>query len=131
MQNTLNLLRASRINPNISAYKALNSPYNWNHYPLAPLGCKAIIHEAPMVHGLWASRVTDAWLLGSSADNYGCNLCYITEMRAYCVSGSAELFPQHCQVPNLSNTAHLKALTKELEMSMAKQRIHSKVARCH
>jgi hypothetical protein len=30
------------------------------------------------------------------------------------VSGSAKLFPQHCQVPNLSNTAHLKALTKEL-----------------
>ncbi len=30
------------------------------------------------------------------------------------MSGSAELFPQHCQVPNLSNTAHLKALTKEL-----------------
>jgi hypothetical protein len=27
---------------------------------------------------------------------------------------SAELFPQHCQVPNFSNTAHLKALTKEL-----------------
>ena len=29
--------------------------------------------------------------------------------------GSAELFPQHCQVPNLSPTAHLKALTKELQ----------------
>ena len=35
-------------------------------------------------------------------------------MRAYRVSGSAELFPQHCQIPNLSNIAHLKALTKEL-----------------
>ena len=30
------------------------------------------------------------------------------------MSGSAELFPQHCQIPNLSNIAHLKALTKEL-----------------
>ena len=33
--------------------------------------------------------------------------------------GSAELFPQHCQVPNLSNTAHLKALTKELTATTA------------
>ena len=29
--------------------------------------------------------------------------------------GSAALFPQHCQVPNLSNMAHLKAITKELK----------------
>ena len=36
-------------------------------------------------------------------------------MRAYRISGSTELFPQHCQVPNLSNNAHLKALTKELK----------------
>ena len=39
------------------------------------------------------------------------------ETRAYRISASAELFPQYCQVPNLSNNAHLKALTKELETS--------------
>jgi hypothetical protein len=33
--------------------------------------------------------------------------------------GSAELFPQHCQVPNLSPNAHLKALTKELQTATA------------
>jgi hypothetical protein len=38
----------------------------------------------------------------------------------YHVSGSAELVSQHCKVPNLSNMAHLKELTKALEMSMAK-----------
>jgi hypothetical protein len=35
--------------------------------------------------------------------------------RAYRVSGSAKLFPQHCQVPNLSRDEHLKALTEELQ----------------
>ncbi len=39
------------------------------------------------------------------------------EARTYRISGSAKLFPQHCQVPNLSNNAHLKALTEELETS--------------
>jgi hypothetical protein len=117
VQDTLNLLRASRINPNISAYEALNGPYNWDRYPLAPPGCKAIIYEAPAVRGSWASRGTDAWYLGPLADHYRCNLYYVPETRAYRISGSAELFPQHCQVPNLSNNAHLKALTKELETS--------------
>jgi hypothetical protein len=50
IQDTLNLLRASQIFPNISAYEALNGPYNWDQYPLAPPGCKAIIYKAPVVH---------------------------------------------------------------------------------
>jgi hypothetical protein len=37
VQDTLNLLRASRINPSISVYKFLNGQDVWNRYPLAPL----------------------------------------------------------------------------------------------
>ena len=37
VQDCLNLMRASR-NPAISASEALNGPYDWNLYPLAPLG---------------------------------------------------------------------------------------------
>jgi hypothetical protein len=39
VKDILNMLRASCVNPSISAYKILHSPYDWNHYPLAPLGC--------------------------------------------------------------------------------------------
>jgi hypothetical protein len=111
-QDTLILLRASRINQNISAYEALNGPYNWNRYPLAPPGCKAIIYEAPAVRGSWASRGTDAWYWGHWQITIDATSTMCLK-RAYRISGgSAELFPQHCQVPNLSNNAHLKALTK-------------------
>ena len=116
VQDTLNLLRTSRTNPEISAYEALNGPYDWNQYPLAPPGCKAIIYEAPAVHGSWASRGTNTWYLGPSKDHYRCNLFYVPKTRAYRISGSAELFPQHCQLPNLSQDEHLKALTDELQM---------------
>jgi hypothetical protein len=60
VQDTLNLLRASQINPNVLAYEALNGPYNQDCYPLAPPGCKAVIYKAPAVCGSWASRGTDA-----------------------------------------------------------------------
>ncbi len=40
VEDCLNLMRASQIDPKISAYEALNGPYDWNRYPLAPLGCK-------------------------------------------------------------------------------------------
>jgi hypothetical protein len=45
VQDTLNMMRASRIDPTISVYEQLNGPYDWNRYPLAPLGCKAVIYE--------------------------------------------------------------------------------------
>jgi hypothetical protein len=70
VQDTLNLLRTSQINPNILAYEALNGPYNWDYYPLAPPGCKAVIYKALAICGSWALRGTDAWYLGPAADHY-------------------------------------------------------------
>ncbi len=43
--NTLNMMRASQKYPTKSAYEVLYSPYDWNCYPLAPLGCKAVVYE--------------------------------------------------------------------------------------
>ena len=114
VQDCVNLMRASRINPEISAYEALNGPYDWNRYPLAPLGCKAVIYEDNDVRRSWASRGVDGWYLGPSKDHYRCDLYYIPETRAYRVSGSTELFPQHCQLPNLTHIQHLRALSKEI-----------------
>ena len=112
--NTLNMLRASRVNPSISAYEALHGPYDWNRYPLAPLGCKAVIYKDGYVRGSWASRGVDGWYLGPSMDHYRCDVYYVPETRAYRVSGSTELFPQHCQLPVLTPHQHLRELTDEL-----------------
>ena len=104
----LNLRRALCVNPSISAYKALSGPYDWGQYPLAPPGCKAIIYKAPTVQGSWALR---GCMATGSIQHYQFNLFYVPETRAHPISGSAELFPQHCQVTNPSPIKHLKALT--------------------
>ncbi len=114
VRDTLNLMLASHINPAISAYEALNGPYGWNRYPLASLGCKAIVYKDGDTRGSWASWGKDGWYLGPSKDHYKCALYYIPEIRAYCISGSTELFMQHCQLPNLSADQHFCALTNEL-----------------
>jgi hypothetical protein len=82
--------------------------------PFAPIGCKVIIYEVLAARGSWALQGADALYLGPSKDHYRCNLYYVPETHAYRISGSAELFPQHCQIPNLSPNEHLRALTKEL-----------------
>ena len=108
------MMRASRVDPTKLAYEILNRPYNWNRYPLAPLGCKAVIYEDGDTRGSWASRGVDGWYLGPSKDHYRCDLYFIPKTRAFRISGSTELFPQHCQIPCLTKQQHFRALTEEL-----------------
>jgi hypothetical protein len=114
IQNTLNMMRASRVNPAILAYESLDGPYNWNRYPLAPLGCKAAMYEDGNTRGSWASWGVNGWYLGPLLDHYQCNVYYVPETRAYHISGLTELFLQHCQLPTLTPHQHLRALTEEL-----------------
>jgi hypothetical protein len=114
VQDTLNMLQASRIDLTKSAYEILNGPYNWNHYPLAPLRCKAVVYKDGDTQGSWVSRGVDAFYVGPWKDHYCCDLYYVLDTRAYRVSGSMELFQQHCQVPSMTPHLHFCALTDEL-----------------
>ena len=118
--DTLNILRPSRVDPSKSAYEVLEGPYDWNRYPLAPPGCKAVIYEDPDARGSWAPRGIDAWYLGPSKDHYRCAIFYVPETRAYRISGTAEFYPQHCQVPSFTPSAHVKELQQELAETMRK-----------
>lgn len=114
--NHSQLLRPSCENPTQSAFEAINGhKYDWNRYPLAPSGCKAVIYEYPDKHTLWGPCSIGPWYLGPSIDHYRCNLYYVPDTHAYRISGSAQLFPQHCQLPSLTPDQHMTDLTKELE----------------
>ncbi len=119
--STLNMLRASRINPTKSAHETLFGAYDWNRYPLAPLGCKAVIYEDGDTRGSWALRGVDGWYLGPSQDHYCCNLYYVPETRGYRISGSTDLFPQHCQLPNMTPHQHFRALIDEMMDDLERQ----------
>jgi hypothetical protein len=89
-------------------------------FPLAPLGTRAIIHEDSDTRASWAPHGLDAWYLGPSKDHYRCHIYYVPETKGYRVSGSAELFPQHCREPTYSPDSHIKELSAELQENMAK-----------
>ena len=120
VQDSINLLRQSRVNPAISAYEVLEGPYDWNRYPIAPLGTKAIIYEDSDTRASWAPHGLDAWLLGPSKDHYRCHLYFVPETSGYRVSGSAELFPQHCVSPPYSHETHINELASEMTSTIPK-----------
>jgi hypothetical protein len=118
VHDSINLLQPSWIDPTKSAYEILEGPYDWNRYPLAPLGTRAIIYEDPETRESWALRGLDAWLLGPSKDHYRCNLYYVPETRGYRVSAAADLFPQHCITPSFTPESHVKDLSLELQQNL-------------
>jgi hypothetical protein len=70
---TLNLLRRSRINPQLSAQAHINGAFDFNRTPLAPPGTKVIIHEKPATRVTWAPRAVEGWYLGPAQRQ---NRCY-------------------------------------------------------
>jgi hypothetical protein len=107
------MLRLSCIDPLMLAYEAVHGPYNWNRFPLAPPGCMAVVYKAPETRGSWDGRGTDTWYTGPSLDQYLCNHYFVPKTRAYRISGSRELFPQHCQVSFLMWNKHLQEVSNE------------------
>jgi hypothetical protein len=106
------------ISPDKSAYETLEGPYNFNCYPLAPLGTRAIIYKDSDMCASWAPHGLDMWYLSPSKDHYCCHHYYIPETRGYRISGSANLFPQHCQKPSYSHYSHIRELSLELQDNM-------------
>jgi hypothetical protein len=69
---TLNLLRRSRINPQLSAYAQVFGAFDFNKTPLAPPGTRVLVHEKPIVRQSWDPRAIDAWYIGPAMKHYRC-----------------------------------------------------------
>ena len=78
---TLNMLRASRVHPQISANDALNGTFNFNATPLAPVGCKVVVHEKPTKRKTWDPAGTHGFYLGPAMRHYICYSCYVTKSK--------------------------------------------------
>ena len=66
---TLNLLRTSRINPQLSAYSQLFGAFDFTKTPLAPPGTKVLAHEKPAKRQSWAPHGVDGWYIGPAMEH--------------------------------------------------------------
>jgi hypothetical protein len=57
----LNLLWAAHSYPTVSAYEAINGPFDFNKTPLAPPGIKVVIHEKPSQQKTWDPHGVLGW----------------------------------------------------------------------
>jgi hypothetical protein len=69
---TINLLRQATANPKISAWEYFNGPFDFNKTPLAPMGCRVLIHAKPSTRRSWDYRAKQGFYVGPALDHYRC-----------------------------------------------------------
>ena len=96
---TLNLLRPSRLNPRLSAHAQMNGAFDYNSTPLAPPGCRVVIHESPERRATWNSKGIDGYYIGPALQHYRCHKVYIPSTRSERIAKTVDFFPHNCARP--------------------------------
>ena len=117
----LKILRRSRIDPTKLAFHQLNGhKYDWNAFTMAPPGTRAVIYISVEGHTSWGTRGIDVWYCGPSMDQYRNCILFIPETGSYRISGSFDLFSQHCLLPEFTPIQHTREVLAELTESVQK-----------
>jgi len=101
-QDSLNLLRQSRINPHLSSYADLNGAYDYNATPMLPPGLKVIIHEKRNQRRSWDPRGVDGWYLGPALSHYRCHRVYCSRTNSERITDTINIFPHDASPPHVT-----------------------------
>jgi hypothetical protein len=122
---TLNLLRTSRLHPQLSAAAHYHGLVDYNKTYFAPPGCKIIAHKKPGKRRTWGPHGQHGYSLGPAMHHYRCQNVYISTKASERIVDTLELFPHNYQMPQLSSTDRLLMAAKD--MTDALQNPHPKV----
>eukprot|EP00957_Ditylum_brightwellii_P203729 15335952-Ditylum_brightwellii.AAC.1 len=68
---TLNILRTSQTNPQLSAEDQLKGNHDFNDVPLAPPGTRTVTFDDLDERGSWAPHGTEGWYVGPAQNIIG------------------------------------------------------------
>jgi hypothetical protein len=96
---TLNLLRSSRINPNLSAYAQVFGQYDFAAHPIAPPGIHMLVHKKPALRSSWAPHALNAWYVGPALQHYRCHRAWVWTSRHERITDTVTWVPRTIPVP--------------------------------
>ena len=104
---SLNLLRASRVHPQLSAYTSLFGNFNYNRTPIAPPGTKVVYHNKPSNRPSWGFHGEQGWYIGPALDHYRNILVYFPKTRAEKTTDTVTFLPHSIPIPSISMQDYL------------------------
>lgn len=104
---TLNNLRASRLNPAVSAWTQLYGPYDFNRTPMGPPGIRVVAHVKPDTRTSWAPHGLDGWYLGPALEHYRCYRIWINATRSTRICDTVAWLPTKVPMPTASSVDYI------------------------
>ena len=80
-ERMLNMLRQSRVVPQVSAYTHLHGPHDYNSNPYAPLGCAVEVYAHTQLRNMWEAHMELGFYIGTSMEHYRCHQAWISKTR--------------------------------------------------
>jgi hypothetical protein len=111
---TLNLLRTSRLHPQLSAASHFHGLVDYNKTAFSPAGCKVSAHKKPGKRRTWAPHGQHGYSLGPAMHHYWCQNVYISSTASERIVDTLEFPPQNYQMPQLSSTYRLLMAAKDM-----------------
>jgi hypothetical protein len=126
---TLNLLRTSRLHPQLSAAAHFHGLVDYNKTYFALPGCIIIAHEKPGNRRTWSPHGQHGYSLGPAMHHYRCQHVYISATASERIVDTLECFPHNYQMPQLSSTDRLIMAANDMSNSLKKP--HPEVSFTH
>ena len=111
---TLNLLRISRINPNLLAWACVNGVHSFNKIPLAPPSTKIIIHSKLGQRASWDYHGLEGFYVAPVPDHYRCLTCYFPKTKSEVIADTVKFIPRYIPIPETSLDDHVKKTADDL-----------------
>jgi hypothetical protein len=115
---TLNLLRTSRLYPQLSAATHFHGQTDYNKTVFSPRGCKIIAHEKPSQRRTWARHGQPGYSLGPSMHHYRCQNVYIASTPIEGVVDTLEFSPHNSPIPQISSADRLLMAANDMAYTL-------------
>lgn len=123
---TLNLLRPSRINPQLSAYAQIHGQFDYNKTPLAPPGMKVLAHVLPKDRGSWDTHAEPGFYIGPAIKHYRCHKVWIKRTQAERIAETVKWLPHgNLKAPIPSQASLIHAALNDLQSAIKATNINS------
>jgi hypothetical protein len=111
---TLNLLRTSRLHPQLSAAAHFQGLVDYNKTAFALPECNIIAHKKPVKRRTWPPHGQHGYSLVPAKHHYWCQNVYISATASERIVDTLEFFTHNYQMPQLSSTDRLLMAAKDM-----------------
>jgi len=96
--------------------------HDFNSHPIAPAGCKVIIHDRRSERKSWDNHGTNGFYVSQAPRHYRNFTCYIPSTGATRISDTVEFYPTHCDLPTNNTLDTISLILGELKQVLSEKK---------